>query len=330
MERPLRILVTGGTGFIGSNLCKSLINDGHTVVCMDNNSTGRMQNIEDLQNHPNFSFIKCDIVTSSSKLRDLLCDMLEIDQIYHLACPASPPAYQADPIKTIQTCTIGTMNILDFALKQKARILLTSTSEVYGDPTETPQSEEYRGNVNTLGIRACYDEGKRISETLFMEYHRMHGVDTRIARIFNTYGENMSPDDGRVVSNFIMQCLRGEDITIYGVGSQTRSFCYVADTVRGLRALMDINDLHTPVNIGNPNEITVKDLAEKIVDLVPKVLEENGNIPRSKIAYKYLPEDDPKQRCPNIEKANTFLNWSPEVDLETGLKNTIQYFSAYK
>ncbi len=330
MERPLRILVTGGTGFIGSNLCKSLINDGHTVVCMDNNSTGRMKNIEELQNHPNFSFLKCDIVTSSSKLRDLLCDMLEIDQIYHLACPASPPAYQADPIKTIQTCTIGTMNILDFALKQKARILLTSTSEVYGDPTETPQSEEYRGNVNTLGIRACYDEGKRISETLFMEYHRVHGLDTRIARIFNTYGENMSPNDGRVVSNFIMQSLHGEDITIYGDGSQTRSFCYVEDTVRGLRALMDVHNLHTPVNIGNPNEITVKDLAEKIVNLVPKVLEENNDISRSKIIYKNLPEDDPKQRCPDIKKARAFLNWSPEIDLETGLKNTIHYFCEYK
>lgn len=308
------ILVTGGTGFIGSNLCKRLIEDGHKVICVDNNFTGSMANIRDLMEHPNFSFIMHDIIFPLN----LECD---IHQIYHLACPASPPAYQSDPIKTIQTCTVGTMNILSLASIKRARILLTSTSEVYGDPIVSPQSEDYRGNVNTLGIRACYDEGKRISETLFMEYHRCHGVDTRIARIFNTYGENMSPEDGRVVSNFIMQCLNGQDITIYGEGKQTRSFCYVQDTVRGLRALMDVATIHTPVNIGNPNEITVQALAKKIIELV-------GD-DKSKIIYKDLPEDDPKQRCPNIEKAKTLLNWQPEVDLETGLKNTIHYFGEY-
>lgn len=320
----LTILVTGGTGFIGSNLCKSLLEDGYKVICMDNNSTGSLENIKDLFANPDFSFIQHDI-TVPIVLKS------NIDQIFHLACPASPPAYQANPIKTIQTCTIGTMNVLNIAKSKNARILLTSTSEVYGDPTVSPQCEEYHGNVNTLGIRACYDEGKRISETLFMEYYRVHGVDTRIARIFNTYGEKMSPNDGRVVSNFIMQRLRGENITIYGKGHQTRSFCYVTDTVRGLRSLMDVDDIHTPINIGNPNEITMIDLAKKIVRLIPWDNDGEDSDPLiSGITYMELPEDDPKQRCPNIEKAKTFLGWAPTVELETGLKHTIHYFRAYK
>ena len=304
----MKILITGGSGFIGSHLCKRLVDEGNYVICLDNNFTGSMENIKPLLGNPNFEFIRHDIV---------LPIYLEVDQIYHLACPASPRAYQYNPIKTIKTNVFGTINALGIAKRTKSRILLTSTSEIYGDPKISPQSEEYWGNVNPIGIRSCYDEGKRIAETLMMEYHRNNNVDIRIARIFNTYGPNMDKNDGRVVSNFIMQCLENKDITIYGDGSQTRSFCYVDDTVDGLIKLMNGTSIG-PINIGNPNEMQIKELAEKLITMIDT---------KSIIIYKELPSDDPMQRRPNIDKARELLKWEPKIDLNEGLLKTINYFT---
>jgi len=301
------ILVTGGTGFLGSHLCERLLSENNHILCLDNNFTGNLQNIAHLRSHPNFEFIRHDVVA------DIL---LEVDQIYHLACPASPKDYQLNGIKTIKTNILGTLNMLGLAKRTGARILLTSTSEVYGDPQVSPQVEEYWGNVNPIGIRSCYDEGKRLAETLMMEYKRNCGVDVRIARIFNTYGPRLNRDDGRVISNFVVQAINGQDITIYGDGSQTRSFCYVDDTIDGLIRLMD-SDYSLPVNIGNPNEITIKEIGEKIVGMV-------GN--DCKLEYRDLPQDDPMKRKPDITKARTILGWEPKVGLEEGLIKTIGYF----
>lgn len=304
----MKVLVTGGTGFIGSHLCKKLLEQGHYVICLDNNFTGNMENIKNLRNDLNFEFIRHDITHPIT---------LEIDQIYHLACPASPEAYQYNPIKTIKTNVMGTINVLGLAKRTKARVLLSSTSEVYGDPDISPQVEEYWGNVNPIGIRSCYDEGKRVAETLMMEYHKNNGVDIRIARIFNTYGPKMDKNDGRVVSNFINQCLDGKDITIYGDGSQTRSFCYVDDLVDGLIKLMKQTQTVGPINLGNPTEMSIKDLAYFIKDLTRS---------ETNIIFNDLPKDDPKQRRPDITKARRYLDWEPKVVLEEGLKNTIEYF----
>ena len=304
----MKILVTGGTGFIGNHLCRKLLNNGHYVICLDNNFTGSMSNIQDMMNHPNFEFIRHDITQSI---------LLEVDQIYHLACPASPKAYQYNAIKTIKTNILGTLNALGIAKRVKARILITSTSEVYGDPKISPQVEEYWGNVNPIGIRSCYDEGKRVAETLMMEYYRNHKTEIRIARIFNTYGPKMDKNDGRVVSNFINQCLNNEDITIYGDGSQTRSFCYVDDTVEALIKLMNQQETIGPINIGNPYEMTIKELAIKCLEIIKT---------KSKIIYQELPSDDPMKRQPNIEKAKKYLDWKPQISLEDGLNKTIEYF----
>lgn len=304
----MKILVTGGTGFIGNHLCRTLLQEGHYIICLDNNFTGSMNNIKDLLQHPNFEFIRHDIT---------LPIFLEVEQIYHLACPASPKAYQYNSIKTIKTNILGTMNSLGIAKRTKARILLTSTSEIYGDPHISPQLEEYWGNVNPIGIRSCYDEGKRVAETLMIEYHRNHNVDIRIARIFNTYGPNMDKEDGRVVSNFINQCLENKDITIYGNGSQTRSFCYVDDTVDGLIKLMNQNETIGPINIGNPYELSIKNLAEILLRKIET---------KSNIIYKDLPSDDPMKRQPCIKKAKKYLNWTPKIELEEGLEKTINYF----
>lgn len=304
------ILVTGGTGFIGCHLCERLLDNNHRVICLDNNFTGSLDNIKHLRKNINFEFIRHDVT------KEIL---LEIDQIYHLACPASPVDYQYNSIKTIKTNILGTMNVLGLAKRTKARVLFTSTSEVYGNPKETPQNEDYWGNVNPNGPRACYDEGKRLAETLMTEYHKNCGVEIRIARIFNTYGPKLNKNDGRVVSNFINQCLSNKDITVYGDGSQTRSFCYVDDMVTGLIALM--NNLHrsliSPVNLGNPHEITINELTEIIIKLTNS---------KSKIIKKPLPQDDPEQRCPDISRAKRYLNWKPTVDLEEGLRKTIEYF----
>lgn len=308
----MNIIVTGGTGFIGSHLCKRLVEEGHFVICIDNNVTGNLRNIEQLLSNPNFQFIHHDVIEA------IYFENEKIDQIYHLACPASPKAYQEDSIKTIKTNVMGTINMLGLAKKHNSIILLTSTSEVYGDPLVHPQVEEYWGNVNNIGIRSCYDEGKRIAETLMMEYNRNHNVNIRIARIFNTYGTNMSKCDGRVVTNFIGQCLEDKNITIYGDGSQTRSFCYVDDTVEGLVRLMNQNEVNSPINIGNPCEITVKDLAEIIVSLVPNT--------KSKIIYEDLPLDDPKKRKPCIEKAKKYLKWQPNVELKDGINKILKEF----
>jgi len=308
----MKILILGGSGFIGNHLCRRLLNEGNKIICLDNNFTGSLSNIQDLITNPNFTFVLHDVVEPF---------FYECDQIYLLACPASPKAYQYDSIKTIKTSIFGTMNALELAKQNNCPILLTSTSEVYGDPQISPQIEEYWGNVNPIGIRSCYDEGKRLAETLMMEYHRNHKVDIRIARIFNTYGPLMDKDDGRVVSNFIVQCLENKNITIYGAGSQTRSFCYVDDTVDGLIKLM--NGTHIgPINIGNPNEITIKDLAEIVIRMV--------KITNSKIVYQDLPQDDPQKRKPDIEKANRYLGWSPKISLLEGLTKTIEYFSNLK
>ena len=304
----MKILVTGGTGFIGNHLCRKLLSQNHYVICLDNNFTGSMKNIQDLMTHKNFEFIRHDITEPL---------LIEVEQIYHLACPASPKAYQYNSIKTIKTNILGTMNALGIAKRTKARVLLTSTSEVYGDPEISPQVEEYWGNVNPIGIRSCYDEGKRVSETLMMEYYRNHQTEIRIARIFNTYGPKMDKNDGRVVSNFINQCLENKDITIYGTGNQTRSFCYVDDTVEGLIRLMNQEKTIGPINIGNPYEMTIKELAEKCLTLIDT---------QSKLTYKELPSDDPMKRQPDISKARKYLDWSPIVDLEDGLKKTIDYF----
>ena len=305
----MRILITGGTGFIGSHLCQRLLNEGNYIICLDNNFTGKMENITSIKNHPNFEFIRHDITQPI---------LLEVDQIYHLACPASPKAYQYNPIKTIKTNILGTLNALGIAKRVKATILLTSTSEIYGDPTINPQVEEYWGNVNPIGIRSCYDEGKRVAETLMMEYNRSNQTQIRIARIFNTYGPNMDKDDGRVVSNFINQAINQQDITIYGTGDQTRSFCYVDDTVDALIRLMNQNETNGPINIGNPYEMTMNELAQKILTLMP--------YSSSKIVYEPLPNDDPRQRKPDISKAKEYLDWTPSTKLEDGLNKTIKYF----
>ena len=302
------ILVTGGAGFIGSHLCKRLLNENHKVICLDNLFTGTLKNIEDFKNNNNFEFVNHDI--TKPYYRD------NIDEIYNLACPASPIHYQSNPIKTVKTCTIGVINMLGLAKKNNAKILQASTSEVYGDPEIHPQKEDYNGNVNTLGYRSCYDEGKRCAETLFMDYKREHNLNIRIVRIFNTYGPNMTKNDGRVVSNFILQALNNENITIYGDGSQTRSFQFIDDLVNGLIKMMNSN-FEGPVNVGNPIELSMKDLSAMIIRLT------NSS---SNIIHKELPEDDPKRRRPDINLAKSILDWSPIIDLETGLQKTIKYF----
>lgn len=302
------VLVTGGAGFIGSHLVEALLGQGCSVICLDNFFTGSMKNIVPFRDNPNFEYIRHDIVVPI---------LLEVDQIYHLACPASPVHYQENPIKTLKTSVLGTLNMLGIAKRVKARILLASTSEVYGDPQIHPQVETYNGNVNPVGPRACYDEGKRAAETLMIGYRDYNHANVAIARIFNTYGPRMLPNDGRVVSNFICQVLRGENITVYGDGTQTRSFCYVADMVDGLIRLMQSGE-SGPINLGNPYEVTVGDLAEKIRGMIPGT--------GSEITYKQLPEDDPLRRKPNISLAETKLGWTPKVPLETGLHSTIEYF----
>jgi UDP-glucuronate decarboxylase len=304
----MRILVTGGAGFIGSNLITQLLNDGHYVICMDNLSTGQTKNI--YKNTKNYKFINWDI-TKPFKI------IGTIDQIYHLACPASPKAYQSDPLHTIDINVNGTINVLNIAKQKNATFLLTSTSEIYGEPTISPQNETYRGNVNTLGIRACYDEGKRMAETISMEYFRCHTIDIKIARIFNTYGPNMDVNDGRVISNIINQCLKSEPITIYGDGTQTRSFCYVDDTVDGLISLMN-SSCRGPINIGNPEDITISTLAIKIIRKINS---------KSIITYLPIPEDDPTHRKPDITQATQKLQWIPKISLNDGLIHTINYFS---
>lgn len=304
-----RILVTGGAGFLGSHLCDRLIREGNDVVCVDNLFTGSKENIRRLLGNPYFEFIRQDVITPL---------YVECDQIYNLACPASPVHYQRDPIYTAKTSIYGAFNALGLAKRTGARILQSSTSEVYGDPEVSPQAEGYRGKVSTIGPRACYDEGKRAAETLFFDYHRQHGVDIKVMRIFNTYGPRMDIGDGRVVSNFIVQALKGEDITVYGDGSQTRSFCYVDDLIEGMVRLMDSEAGFTgPVNIGNPCEVTVRQLAEMIVSMTNS---------RSKLVYRDLPADDPMQRRPEISLAREVLNWEPGIQLEEGLAKTIKYF----
>jgi UDP-glucuronate decarboxylase len=304
----MRILVTGGAGFLGSHLCDRLIGEGHDVLCLDNFFTGRKQNIAHLLQNPKFELIRHDVVEPFR---------VEVDQIYNLACPASPPHYQYNPIKTTKTSVMGAINSLGLAKRVKARVFLASTSEVYGDPTVHPQSESYWGNVNTIGLRSCYDEGKRCAETLFFDYHRQNGVDIRVVRIFNTYGPRMLADDGRVVSNFIVQALKGENLTVYGDGSQTRSFCYVDDLIEGFVRLMNQDKTVGPVNIGNPGEFTMLQLAELVLKKV-------GG--KSKITNLPLPSDDPKQRRPDITLAKEVLGWEPKVPLEQGLDRTIEYF----
>ncbi|MCW7468900.1 UDP-glucuronic acid decarboxylase family protein [Leptospira kanakyensis] len=304
-----RILITGGAGFIGSHLAETLLNAGNQIIVLDNFHTGRKENLTHLLSNPNFELIRHDI-TDPIKL--------EVDEIYNMACPASPVHYQSNPIKTIKTNVLGMTNMLGLAKRVKARILQASTSEVYGNPLEHPQTESYWGNVNTIGIRSCYDEGKRVAETLCFDYHRQHGVDIRVIRIFNTYGPRMIPDDGRVVSNFIVQALRGENITIYGDGSQTRSFCYVDDLVRGIITMMNTDNFIGPVNLGNDGEFTVKELAELVI-------KETGS--KSKIIYLPLPQDDPTRRKPNLGLAKEKLNYSTTVPLVEGVKKTIEYFS---
>jgi len=314
VQGKMRVLVTGGTGFIGSHLCDALIAKGYYVICVDNNFTGTDDNVQHLCNEKQFKVIKHDVV------EQLFLDN-HIDQVYHLACPASPVHYQFNPIKTIKTNILGTMNMLGLARKHRARFLQASTSEVYGDPLEHPQKESYWGNVNCVGIRACYDEGKRVAETLCFDYHRAHGVDIRVVRIFNTYGPRMAANDGRVVSNFIVQALKGEPLTVYGDGSQTRSFCYVADLVEAMIAMMGQENCIGPVNLGNPCEFTVLELARKVIALTGS---------SSEIVHKDLPSDDPKQRRPDITLAQERLSWVPRVELEDGLTSTIAYFKTLK
>ncbi|MDB9453461.1 UDP-glucuronic acid decarboxylase family protein [Dolichospermum circinale] len=303
----MRILVTGGAGFIGSHLIDRLMNDGHEVICLDNFYTGKKHNLRQWLDHPNFELIRHDI---TEPIR------LEVDQVYHLACPASPVHYQYNPIKTVKTNVIGTLNMLGLAKRVKARFLLASTSEVYGDPEVHPQTEDYRGSVNPIGIRSCYDEGKRMAETLAFDYHRENKVDIRVARIFNTYGPRMLENDGRVVSNFVAQALRGIPLTVYGEGQQTRSFCYVSDLVNGLMRLM--NGEHTgPINLGNPDEYTILELAQAVQNLIN---------PDAEIKFEPLPADDPRRRRPDITKAQTLLNWQPTIPLQDGLKLMIEDF----
>ena len=303
----MRVLVTGGAGFLGSHLCETLLEEGKEVICLDNYFTGQKRNIHHLMDHKDFEVVRHDITQSI---------LLEVDRIYNLACPASPIHYQHNPVKTIKTSVMGMINLLGMAKRVGARILQASTSEVYGDPQVHPQPESYWGHVNPLGLRSCYDEGKRVAESLCMNYNLQNGVETRIMRIFNTYGPHMHPQDGRVVSNFIVQALKGQDITLYGDGSQTRSFCYVDDLIFGMRRLME-SDVAEPVNIGNPDEFSVKELAEKIKELTGS---------KSKLVYKELPKDDPVKRRPDITKAKELLQWEPKIELEEGLKRTITYF----
>ena len=304
----MRVLVTGGAGFIGSHLCDLLMNMNHEVICLDNYFTGSKRNVYPLLNRPGFEVIRHDIINPID---------LEVDQIYNLACPASPVFYQVNPVRTIQANVLGVTNMLELAKRTKARILQASTSEVYGDPTVHPQREDYWGNVNPIGVRSCYDEGKRVAEALMVDYHRQFGVDIRIVRIFNTYGPRMALNDGRVVSNFIVQALQGEDITIYGKGEQTRSFCYVSDLVAGLIAMMDVADFRGPVNLGNPGEFTILSLAEKVIKMTTS---------RSKLVFNDLPSDDPVRRKPDIGLAKEKLGWSPTIDIDAGLVRTIEYF----
>jgi UDP-glucuronate decarboxylase len=304
----LRALVTGGAGFIGSHLCEQLLNQGNDVLCLDNFFTGNKKNIIHLLDDHRFELIRHDVTEPI---------IIEVDQIYHFACPASPVHYQYNPVKTIKTNVMGTINMLGLAKRVKARVMQASTSEVYGDPKVHPQTESYWGNVNPIGLRSCYDEGKRVAETLMMDYHRQNKVDIKIIRIFNTYGPRMALNDGRVVSNFILQALRNEDITVYGEGNQTRSFCYIDDMVNGIFKMMAKDDFIGPVNIGNPGEFTILELAQKVINLTNS---------KSKIINKPLPPDDPVQRQPNIELIKEKLGWEPKVELEEGLKKTIEYF----
>ena len=308
----MRILVTGGAGFIGSHLCERLLSEGQEVICLDNFFTGRKTNIEHLLDDHRFELIRHDVTEPI---------LLEVDQIYNLACPASPIHYQLNPVKTVKTSVMGAINMLGMAKRVKARILQASTSEVYGDPLVHPQTEDYFGNVNPIGPRSCYDEGKRVAETLMMDYHRQNGVDTRIVRIFNTYGDRMLENDGRVVSNFVVQALRGQQLTVYGDGSQTRSFCYVSDLVDGLIRLMNTEgeDMHLPVNIGNPGEFTMLELAEEVRKATGRDIS---------IKHLPLPQDDPKVRRPNIERAKAVLGWEPRVPLAEGLRPTVRYFES--
>jgi UDP-glucuronate decarboxylase len=308
-EKRMRILVTGGAGFIGSHLCERLIMEGHDVICLDNFFTGRRENVFHLLDNRRFELLRHDVIEPV---------LLEVDQIYNLACPASPIHYQYNPVKTVKTSVMGTINMLGLAKRVGARILQASTSEVYGDPQVHPQPEEYWGNVNPVGIRSCYDEGKRLAETLMMDYHRQNRVDTRIARIFNTYGPRMMERDGRVVSNFVVQALRGEEMTIYGEGQQTRSFCYVDDLVEALMRLMNTDGVHNPVNLGNPGEFTIKELAEEVARICGT---------GARIKYCPLPQDDPRQRKPDITRAQQLLKWSPTIPLREGLEHTIAYFA---
>lgn len=302
------ILVTGGAGFLGSHLCERLLDDGHDVICLDNYFTGSKRNIAHLLGNPRFELVRHDIVHPL---------FIEADRIFNMACPASPEAYQFNSIKTIKTSTVGMVNILGLAKRCRARVLHASTSEVYGDPDVHPQKEDYWGNVNPIGPRSCYDEGKRVAESLCMNYHLAHQLEVRIVRIFNTYGPRMAPDDGRVISNFIMQALKGEPITVYGDGTQTRSFCYVSDLVEGLVRFMQQDETTGPMNLGNPSEFSMLELAEK-------VLKVTGS--SSKIVHKELPVDDPKRRCPDISMAKELLDWTPQFDLEQGLKQTVNYY----
>jgi len=306
--RQKRVLVTGGAGFLGSHLCERLIDAGHDVLCADNYFTGRRVNVASLIDSPSFELMRHDVTHPL---------FVEVDEIYNLACPASPVHYQFDPVQTTKTSVHGAINMLGLAKRVKARILQASTSEIYGDPEVHPQTEAYRGAVNPIGPRACYDEGKRCAETLFFDYHRQHGVDIRVARIFNTYGPRMHPGDGRVVSNFILQALRGDPITLYGEGEQTRSFCYVDDLIDGFLAMMATEGATGPVNLGNPHEITIRELAETIIAITGSA---------SKLEHRPLPADDPRQRCPDITRAKTTLGWEPKIDLRTGLTHTIAYF----
>lgn len=304
----MRILITGGAGFLGSHLSERLLDEGHEVVCLDNFFTGRKSNIAHLVQNPYFELMRHDVVDPFK---------LEVDQIYNLACPASPVHYQHNPIKTTKTSVMGAINCLGLAKRVNARVFQASTSEVYGDPDIHPQPESYWGNVNTIGIRSCYDEGKRCAETLFFDYHRQNQVDIRVVRIFNTYGPRMLADDGRVVSNFIVQALQGQDITVYGEGQQTRSFCYVDDLIEGFVRLMNQDQVVGPMNIGNPGEFTILELAHKVIELTGS---------KSQIVYRPMPEDDPKQRQPDITRAREVLGWEPKVQLDEGLKETIRYF----
>ena len=304
-----RVLVTGGAGFLGSHLCRRLLNAGHDVLCVDNFFTGSKDNILELFDNPHFELIRHDVTFPL---------YVEVDQIYNLACPASPIHYQFDPVQTTKTRVHGAINMLGLAKRVKATILQASTSEVYGDPEIHPQTEEYWGRVNPIGIRACYDEGKRCAETLFFDYHRQHGLPIKVARIFNTYGPRMHPNDGRVVSNFIMQALRGEPITLFGDGNQTRSFCYVDDLIEGLIRLMETpKEVTGPINLGNPVEFTILELAERVIELTGS---------SSKLVYHPLPQDDPRQRQPNITQAREVLDWAPSIQIADGLKQTINYF----